>query len=417
MIRWLAGYGHAVQPGNRISTDPEVQRHAAPAEQLWPQDAIKWIRGRRKSEAILAESQRLARIGSFELDVSTLQLTWSEQQFRIFGFEPASTIARAQVITRIDPRDLPHHEAAVQRAIESGEPFAVDYRVVHPDGKVLHVHTVGEPVFNAAGRVAKIVGTTQDVTERVLLEEQLRAQCEQLKQLDALKTAFVDAVSHELRTPLTTILGYVEFLESEMGGPVTPEQGHFVHQIRRGAKRLDSLLDDLLDMACMEAGTFKLKLTRAEVGVPIREAVDSLRPRIDEAGLVLDLDLPDAPLELEMDARRVGQVFANLLANAIRFSPAGGTIQMRAFQCGPTLRCEVRDSGPGIGAADLPRLFQRFSQLDAGRHTGKGTGLGLSISKTLVEAHGGTIGVASTPDVGSTFWFELPLALPQPWSS
>jgi PAS domain S-box-containing protein len=362
----------------------------------------------RKSEAMLAESQRLAKIGSFELDVATRRLTWSEQQYRNFGLEPRPEIDRAFVIARIDPRDLARHEAVVKAAIARGEAFAMDYRVVHPDGTVLTMHTIGRPVFDAEGRIVKLVGTSQDVTERTRMEEQLRAQYEKLQQLDELKSNFVNSVTHELRTPLTTILGYAEFLEDEVDGPVTPGQRGFIHQIQRGARRLEYLLNDLLDFARMEAGTFMLKVVPTSLDDRVREVLESLRPQAGEMHVALETHLPDGPLALEVDPQRIGQVLTNLLANAIKFSPKGGTVTVSAFRRGERVRCEIADAGPGITDADMARLFKRFSQLEAGVGMGKGTGLGLSISKALVEAHGGAIGVESTPGAGSTFWFELP---------
>lgn len=364
----------------------------------------------RTSEAMLAESQRLARIGSWELDLATRELTWSEQQFRNFGFAPAAaTIRRDLAITRIDPRDRERHEEVVHAAIATGEGFTMDYRVVHPDGKLVHIHSIGRPVFSDDGRLLKFVGTSQDVTDRIQLEEQLRRQYEQLLKLDLLKSNFVNSVTHELRTPLTSIMGYAEFLEDEVGGSVSPVQRDFISQIQRGAKRLEHLLNDLLDFAKMEAGTFTLKVAPADLFTWVIDVMESLRPQADERGLRLEARLPEEPLELEMDAQRIGQVLTNLLGNALKFSPQGGTVRVSAMRLGEAIRCEFQDQGPGIAEADMPKLFQRFSQLDAGVRMGKGTGLGLSISKALVEAHGGRIGVESTPGSGSNFWFELPV--------
>ena len=370
---------------------------------------VTWTRDFRQSGSMLAESQRLAKIGSFELDVATRQLTWTEQQFRNFGIEPAASVDRALVVTRVHPDDVARHEAVVRRAIARGEAFEIDYRVVHPDGRVLHLHTIGRPVFDDAGRVVRLVGTSQDVTERRQLEARLREQCEALERLGELKTDFVTSVTHELRSPLTTILGYVEFLQEAAGDSLAPEHRRFVSQIRRGARRMDGLLDDLLDYACIEAGTFTLRLAPVALGDRVQEVLEGLRPQAEEARLRLVARLDDAAPVLAIDAQRIGQVLTNLLSNAIKFSPAGGAVTVTTRLRGPVVRCEVADAGPGIAGADHARLFQRFSQLEAGMAIGKGAGLGLSIAKALVEAHGGTIGFESAPGVGSTFWFELPV--------
>lgn len=254
---------------------------------------------------------------------------------------------------------------------------------------------------------ARLIETLeQRVRERTT---DLETAYESLKELDRLKSNFVNSVTHELRTPLTSIIGYAEFMQDEIGGGVTPMQREFVSQIERGARRLEYLLNDLLDFARLEAGTFTLKLEVASFAAKVREVVESFKPQVDEARLSLEVSLADELLTLRMDPQRIGQVLINLLGNAIKFTPPGGRIQVRARIDRERLICEIEDSGPGIASEDLPKLFQRFRQLEAGVTMGKGTGLGLSISKALVEAHGGTIAVRSEPGRGSTFWFALPL--------
>ncbi|MBO9539399.1 HAMP domain-containing protein [bacterium] len=250
-------------------------------------------------------------------------------------------------------------------------------------------------------------GQVRERTEELArLNQDLRASYEKLQELDKLKSTFVSAVSHDLRTPLTSIKGYAEFLEDEVGGPLSPHQMEFVLQIERGAERLENLVDDLLDFARIEAGTFSLRLVKADLASEIRELTESLRPQLQEAHLDIRLQLPADPLLVRMDPERISRVLMNLLNNAIKFTPAGGWIRVQACDEGEAVRCEVTDSGPGIAFDDLPKLFQRFSQLPFGMHKG-GTGLGLSISKSIIEAHGGTIGVTSEQGVGSTFWFTL----------
>ncbi|MNR78932.1 Alkaline phosphatase synthesis sensor protein PhoR [compost metagenome] len=242
------------------------------------------------------------------------------------------------------------------------------------------------------------------VTERT---EQLRRAYDQLKELDRLKSNFVNSVSHELRTPLTSILGYAEFLEDRIGGDLTLTQQDFVHQIQASSNRLMRLLDDLLDFARMDAGTFILHVRAFDLRDKVAAIAASLRPQAEAAQLTLQTELPDGPLPIRGDAQRVGQVLINLINNAIKFTPPGGTIRVRThpLEGGQGVRCEVVDTGPGIAEADLPKLFQRFSQVGP---QAAGSGLGLSISKALVEAHGGQIGVMSGLGRGATFWFTLP---------
>ncbi|MBM3266699.1 MAG: sensor histidine kinase [Candidatus Sericytochromatia bacterium] len=238
-------------------------------------------------------------------------------------------------------------------------------------------------------------------------EREAQAEAAALKEVDHLRRQFVNAVSHELRIPLTSIVGFAEFLEDEIGGPLTEKQSEFVGQIRRSALRLAGIVDDLLDYARIEAGTFALRREAADLRAKVGEIVESMRPQAQEARLALDADLPAEAMVLDMDPHRIGQVLTNLIGNAIKFTPAGGVVKVALRPADGRARVEVADTGPGIAPEDLAKLFKPFSQLEAGRKAG-GTGLGLSIAKAFVEGHGGQIGVDSRPGAGSVFWFTLP---------
>ncbi|MBM3266820.1 MAG: HAMP domain-containing histidine kinase [Candidatus Sericytochromatia bacterium] len=235
-----------------------------------------------------------------------------------------------------------------------------------------------------------------------------------LKEVDRLRRHFVNAVSHDLRTPLSSVLGFLEFLEDEIGGPLTEQQREFVAQIRRASRRLGSLVNDLLDYAAMEAGTFTLRLQPGDLADQVREVGESLAPFAAERQVELLLDLPESATLAALDPQRIDQVLTNLIHNAVKFTPAGGTVRVAITTANDTVRCCVEDTGIGIDPEDIGKLFQGFSQLPAGRLQA-GTGLGLAISRSIVEAHGGSIGVESRPGAGSEFWFTLPIDLaPRP---
>ncbi len=246
---------------------------------------------------------------------------------------------------------------------------------------------------------------------------ELRQAYDQLMELDQLKTSFLSLVSHELRTPLTTILGYAEFLEDRLDGDLTNGQEESVRQIQQATLSLKRLVDDLLDFARMESGTFSLVRVPFDLGQKITEVVESLRPIVREHALSVRTLLPDAPVRLSADPDRLGQVLINLIGNAVKFTPAGGTITVSLQATASAVRVEVVDTGIGIESEHHEKLFQRFYQVDATSTREKGgAGLGLSICQSIVEAHGGRIGVHSVPEAGSTFWIELPLdhASPRP---
>jgi PAS domain S-box-containing protein len=281
-----------------------------------------------------------------------------------------------------------------------------------PIGLVAVMHTAPMPNIDEAHMLLKVVAKRLEAElERKRAGEvavQRTVELERAKELDQLKSGFVNAVSHELRTPLTSILGYAEFLEDHVGGSLSGTQEEFVRQIQDSAGRLSRLVDDLLDFARIDSGTFQLKRETLDLAPKIREIVGSFLPQSTAAHQVLSLELPEEPLMMHVDANRIGQVLANLLSNALKFTPPEGHITVRALPTAEGVRMEVEDSGEGIPPEALPRLFQRFSQLESGMRKG-GTGLGLSISKSLVEAHGGTIGVSQALPHGALFWFTLPV--------
>ncbi|HEY9900548.1 MAG TPA: ATP-binding protein [Pantanalinema sp.] len=232
-----------------------------------------------------------------------------------------------------------------------------------------------------------------------------------LKELDRLKSNFLNAASHELRTPLASIVGYAEFLEDGLGGELSETQATYVGQIQAGAGRLQRLVEDLLDFARVEAGTLAIQLEPIDLVEKVRGVIDGLRPQARAVQVSLAEELPSEPLVLDLDAQRIEQVLFNLMANAIKFTPEGGEVTISLRETPEGARVEVRDTGIGIAREHVPHLFQKFFQVNTGttRQYG-GTGLGLSIAKAFVEAHAGRIGVESTPDEGSVFWFSLPRA-------
>jgi len=295
----------------------------------------------------------------------------------------------------------------------------LEFRFRHQDGRPVETRLSTSPVLDRDGRFIGSLAMITDITEQrrieaerahlMAKEQEARAEIKAVKELDQLKNDLVNSVTHELRTPLSSIMGYVEFLQDGLGGSMSPEQQEFVHQIEMSAQRLRRLVDDLLDFARIEAGTFQLRVDRGDLRAKIRETVDSLRPQVAEARLDMALSLPPDPIWVRMDGQRIEQVLINLLNNAIKFTPRGGRIDVQVTSEAGQARCEVRDTGIGISAEEIPKLFQRFSQLKSGVKMGVGTGLGLSISKAMIEAHGGQVGVESKPGSGSTFWFTLPL--------
>ncbi|MNX66884.1 Sensor protein DivL [compost metagenome] len=335
----------------------------------------------------------------------------SEGSKALTGYAPGDLVHnwRRGYVDLIHPEDRQRVRQEVDASLVEQRPFRLVYRIRTADGQTKWVWEQGVSVLGEHPGEVLLEGLVIDISEQKRLEEALQARNRELQELDRLKSSFVNAVSHELRTPLTSIMGYSEFLEDEVAGVLTAQQLEFVKQIQGSSERLKRLIDDLLDFARIEAGTFRLTVAPFDLGDKVDEIVESLRPQAAQAHVTLISQIESTPLELEADAQRIGQVLINLIGNALKFTPPGGHVTVRLKREADALVCEVEDDGPGIPPEEQVKLFQRFSQLEAGKRKG-GTGLGLAISKALIEAHGGRIGVRSTPGQGSTFWFRLPLA-------
>jgi two-component system phosphate regulon sensor histidine kinase PhoR len=229
----------------------------------------------------------------------------------------------------------------------------------------------------------------------------------EVRQLETVRREFVANVSHELRTPLTSIRALVETLEA--GAVDEPEIAmEFLGRIVGEIDRLNTLVEDLLDFARLEAGRTPLRLEYADIADVIRHSATRLHQQIERAGLSIEIDVPDDLPDIAIDIGRIEQVLINLIHNAIKFTPAGGSLFLRAWREKNTIYVCLRDTGIGIPDEEQSRLFERFYKSDKARRT-EGTGLGLAIAQNIVSLHGGRISVTSTPGEGSEFTFSLPL--------
>jgi PAS domain S-box-containing protein len=232
----------------------------------------------------------------------------------------------------------------------------------------------------------------------------------QERELDRMKTEFVSQVSHELRTPLTAIKGFTDLLLDGDAGELNEEQEEYLQTVKSNADRLVTLINDLLDVARLESGRFKLNVEPLDLPPVVDLVVVTLRPLIAGKDQTIAVDVaPDLPQVLA-DKDRVVQVLTNLVSNAHKYTQAGGAIRVEVALDGDLVHVAVHDNGMGIAPEDVARLFTRFYRVDSSltREIG-GTGLGLSIVKSIVELHGGTVTVESTPGSGSTFSFTLPI--------
>jgi signal transduction histidine kinase/ligand-binding sensor domain-containing protein/DNA-binding response OmpR family regulator len=238
--------------------------------------------------------------------------------------------------------------------------------------------------------------------------EQEHEQAERLRELDGARSRFFANVSHEFRTPLTLTLGPLDDLRAGFHGPLAPAMAEQVELAHRNAGRVLELIDQLLEVSRLEAGSTPLRARRMELGTFVARLGEAFQPLAERRSIALYLEVPEEPLTVFADPTHLERVLANILANAFKFTQTGGTVRLTLAAEPPVARISVRDDGPGIAPADLPHVFDRFYRGNeaTGRHQ-PGTGIGLALARELVALHGGTLDVESEEGSGSTFTVTL----------
>ena len=237
----------------------------------------------------------------------------------------------------------------------------------------------------------------------------LQATVEQLQEFDRLKSAFVGVVSHELRTPLTSIMSLSENLLEELAGPLNEKQKHYASRIQFNADRLTRMLNELLNLSKIEAGKMELHPMVLSVQDLLDDLVEAFQPLARRMSIIMDVGSMESIPKVRADRDKLYEVLANLLENAIKFTPSGGSVHIGAQVLDDRhIKMNVSDTGRGISEEHLPRIFDKFYRVQPDSGHATGSGLGLAIAKGLVELHGGTLAVESAPGKGSHFSFTLP---------
>jgi PAS domain S-box-containing protein len=292
------------------------------------------------------------------------------------------------------------------------------------DGKMTVVSYNATTFYDRDRTLQGVFAAARDITERRHIEQMLQEKnvelesaksvaeqtVERLEEVEQLKKGFLSTVSHELRTPLTSIRGSLGLLASGAAGPLPDHVVEVVALAERNAIRLMALIEDILDLERLETGKIELQMTRVPIASILRRAMESLAA-FGAHGVTVDA--PNVSSSIDVDADRIVQVLVNLLSNAVKFSPPGGVVTIAVTVDGQWTEFRVIDHGRGVPAVHRRAIFERFRQVDPSDAREKGgAGLGLAICKSIVEQHGGSIGVESEEGVGSAFWFRLASLVP-----
>ena len=325
---------------------------------------------------------------------------------RMWGLSPATLEERPHIETisassRSLHGDAPTWQALreVITAIDSRRP--ISGRLERRDGTVVDCTTV--PLPGAATLV-----TFHDVTDSVNVERALRERNEALEDADKIKIDFVHHVSYELRSPLTNIIGFVHLLGDQATGPLAPKQREYLDYITVSTDTLLALINNILDLATIDAGRMQLNLAPVDIRQTMAAAAEGVQDRLVSTGIALEIVTAHDIGSFIADERRVRQILFNLLANAVSFSPPGGTVTFLAERRADALVFSVTDHGPGIPPHVLEKVFDWFETNSLGSHH-RGTGIGLSLVRSFVELHGGTVTISSVVGEGTTVTCTFPL--------
>ncbi|MGC2857519.1 PAS domain-containing protein [Novispirillum sp. DQ9] len=367
----------------------------------------------RRSKERLRLALEATHDGLWDWDLPTGHLFLSAPWKTMLGYAPNAAMAPniRTVLRLIHPADRPAVLAWMRSFLCAGSDTGeMEYRLRRTDGSWIWVRAAIKVTERSVdGRPLRVVGTHQDVSPRREELRQLEEARRQAEEGSRAKSEFLATMSHELRTPLNAISGFSESLECQFFGPLNDKQAEYIRDIRSSAEHLTSLINDILDMAKIEAGHVDLAEEPVDVAAVVRAKIQMLRQRAEQKGVELIEDLEPLPPYL-LDPRRLGQIMLNLLSNAVKFTPAGGAVTVRAMtEPDGTLSLAVIDTGIGIAEEDIDRVLEPFTQVDSRlSREYEGTGLGLPLVKAMAEMHGGTFCLSSSLGRGTTAIVAFP---------
>jgi signal transduction histidine kinase len=360
-----------------------------------------------RTQKILDLSNRIARIGYWQMDFDQQRLQWSEVVREIHGV-PADCEPdfESAIEFCLEGTHRDRLRAAVRAAIDQGEAYDLELQIRSARGEPLWVRTIGIPE-QVEGRCRRLYGTVQDIDLRVRLEQARLAQIK-AEAANRAKSAFMARMSHELRTPLTAVLGFAELLAYDAAVRASPTAPQQLQQMHRAGEHLLALIDDLLDLARVEAGGLRLKMDSVDLQTLAREAAELVETLARGHGVSVRIASANGALRVQVDRTRARQVVANILTNAVKYNQPGGTVEVTLYADEAHGYLVVGDPGCDMAPGQLEALYQPFNHLGAEQTGIDDAGLGLTITRQLVSAMGGRIAVLSLPGQGLMFTVSWP---------
>ncbi len=361
------------------------------------------VEGRdRRLEVMLAASGT----GFWEWNITDSTLTWSDEIFHQHGMEPMAHAPSFEAyLDMIHPDDREPFRSGVQAAIEGVAPYALDFRVVWPDGSVHWAQGAGRVIRDGEGRAISMIGTGRDITERRHVEEQRDQLLLEERRAGEFREAFIDVISHELRTPITTILGLTQILARPGRADDPASRAVLLEDVRAESERLHRLVEDLLVLSRAERGRLVIDAEPLQPRRLIERIVAQEAPDLPSLHIETRLG-PDLPV-VAGEGTYVEQIVRNLLGNAAKYTPVGTKVVIDARRDDSVVEIRVTDDGPGIPDESLRRVFDLFYRDPDSARSVAGSGIGLFVCRSLVEAMGGRMWARRPPGGGSEFGFTL----------
>ena len=369
------------------------------------------------SEQLLAETQKIAQLGSWEFDVAAEEIKWSKETFRIAGRQPKDKLTLQEYLDAVHPDDLPLLQEALGKSTAEKKPYAVELRHQRSDGTYNYTLTRGKPIVKD-NQIVKFIGSVLDITERKQAEQALQRAKKAAETANMAKSAFLANMSHELRTPLNAIIGFSELMTRDPS--LSREQLGNLETIVRSGEHLLSLINDVLEFSKIDAGRIVLHQEDFDLHRLLGGLEEMFHLRARQQGLYLDFEQgDDVPQYIRADPSKLRQILINLLGNAVKFTETGG-VTLRVTCSGTSkiaqpnmcsLYFEVIDTGVGIAREEQDKVFDAFFQTGDRQSAYQGTGLGIPISQRFVSMMDGSLELHSEVGRQTKFSFDIPVEI------